>query len=167
MTPLKPDLNRKLRQRGTPELKVREFEVGDAVLARNYNGGDKWVKGVVSEKSGPVSYKIRINGGIIRRHVDQIVKSALHPETPQLSEEPQVDEILDDGSRPYVLNEEPNSGNLVDQRVEPTPLEASQPVIGDHSGVCGEPRNLFLTKLWSNQNLLCVVLQEFEILHLS
>ena len=144
LTPLKPDLNRKLRQRGTPELKVREFEVGDAVLARNYNGGGRWVKGVVSEKSGPVSYKIRINGGIIRRHVDQIVKSALHPETPHLSEEPQVDEILDDGSRPCVLNEEPNSGNLVDQRVEPTPLEASQPVIGDHSGACGESTEEFI-----------------------
>jgi hypothetical protein len=63
-------------------------------------------KGVVSEKSGPVSYKIRIDGGIIRRHVDQIVKSALHPDAPQLREEPQVDEILNDGNRPCVLRKQ-------------------------------------------------------------
>ena len=52
----------------------RQFEVGEAVLARNYSGGNKWLKGIISEKTGPVSYKVKIDGGVIRRHVDQLVK---------------------------------------------------------------------------------------------
>ena len=56
--------------------KSRESQVGDAVIARNYGGGDKWVKGVVSERMGPVSYKVRIEGGIIRRHMEQLVRNA-------------------------------------------------------------------------------------------
>ena len=40
------------------------------------------MKGVVSERMGPVSYKVRIEGGVIRRHIDQLVKNAL----PKVSE---------------------------------------------------------------------------------
>ena len=32
------------------------------------------MKGIISEKTGPVSYKVKIDGGVIRRHVDQLVK---------------------------------------------------------------------------------------------
>ena len=82
---LKPDLQSKARKsvKDPEEIgKIREFQVGDAVIARNYRGGDKWVKGVVSERMGPVSYKVRIEGGVIRRHIDQLVRNAL----PKVSE---------------------------------------------------------------------------------
>ena len=49
----------------------REFTVGMKVMARNYSNGGKWVAGVIEEVTGPVSYKVRIPGGILRRHVDQ------------------------------------------------------------------------------------------------
>ena len=52
--------------------KLRDFEIGENVIARNYTGGQKWLCGVISEKTGPVSYKIKISGGVIRRHIDQI-----------------------------------------------------------------------------------------------
>ena len=52
--------------------KLRELKVGQSVIARNYTGGQKWLYGVVSERTGPVSYKIKIDGGFIRRHIDQI-----------------------------------------------------------------------------------------------
>ena len=42
------------------------------MIARNYTGGQKWLCGVLSERTGPVSYKIKINGGVIRRHIDQV-----------------------------------------------------------------------------------------------
>ena len=54
----------------------REFKEGDNIIARNYSGGQKWLRGIVSEKTGPVSYKVKIDGGIIRRHVDQIRSDA-------------------------------------------------------------------------------------------
>ena len=57
----------------------REFSVGEQVLARNYSGGAKWLKGVIVEKTGPLSYKVRIEGGIIRRHIDQLVASPVKP----------------------------------------------------------------------------------------
>ena len=62
-------------QRGAK--KARCIEVGGKVLVRNYSGDSKWMKGVVEEKTGPVSYKVRINGGVVRRHVDQMVCSEL------------------------------------------------------------------------------------------
>ena len=52
--------------------KVREFQCGDRVIARSYRDGEKWVAGVVQEKTGPLSYKVHINGGCIRRHIDQM-----------------------------------------------------------------------------------------------
>ena len=52
--------------------KLREFKVGQNVIARNYTGGQKWLCGAISERTGPVSYKIKIDGGVIRRHIDQI-----------------------------------------------------------------------------------------------
>ena len=58
----------------------RIFEIGDPVLARNYTEGAKWLKGVVQEVTGPLSYKVKINGGVIRRHVDQLVKGQLEGE---------------------------------------------------------------------------------------
>ena len=42
------------------------------MIAHNYTGGQKWLCGVMSERTGPVSYKIKIDGGVIRRHIDQI-----------------------------------------------------------------------------------------------
>jgi hypothetical protein len=43
------------------------------VMARNYSQGGKWIAGIVEEVTGPVSYKVRIPGGVLRRHVDQLV----------------------------------------------------------------------------------------------
>ena len=70
----------------------RIFEVGDPVLARNYSGGAKWLKGVIQEVTGPLSYKVKINGGVIRRHVDQLVRHNLRekrnvPDANELVEE--------------------------------------------------------------------------------
>ena len=65
-----------------PGATVRSFEVGDRVTALSYKGGNKWLAGVVIEKTGPVSYKIQVEGGWIKRHVDQMKKdSRMHGET--------------------------------------------------------------------------------------
>jgi len=55
-------------------MNVREFTVGERVLARNYGGGQKWIPGQIKEVTGPVSYKVQIEGGILRKHVDQLLQ---------------------------------------------------------------------------------------------
>ncbi|XP_056009457.1 uncharacterized protein K02A2.6-like [Ostrea edulis] len=55
----------------------RQCSVGDSVLVRDYRGDQKWTRGVVSEQTGPVSYKVEVApGSEWRRHTDQIIKSA-------------------------------------------------------------------------------------------
>ncbi|KAL1480419.1 hypothetical protein MTO96_051039 [Rhipicephalus appendiculatus] len=51
---------------------VRHFYPGDAVYARNYRGGTKWVTGFISSVTGPLSYQVRLDDGSLWRHVDQI-----------------------------------------------------------------------------------------------
>lgn len=53
----------------------RRFESGDPVLVRDYSNKDvKWKEGVVTERSGPVSYKVKtIDNMHCRRHVDQLI----------------------------------------------------------------------------------------------
>ena len=50
--------------------KLREFKVGQNVIALNYTVGQKWLCGIISERTGPVSYKIKIDDGVIHRHID-------------------------------------------------------------------------------------------------
>ena len=52
------------------------MSIGEAVWMRNYRGTDKWIPGVVMSKSGPLSYRIRANDQIHRRHIDQLKKRA-------------------------------------------------------------------------------------------
>ena len=53
----------------------REFMVGDQVLSQNFSArGENWIPGMIIEKTGPYSFKIKTQLGIWRRHVDQIKK---------------------------------------------------------------------------------------------
>ncbi|CAG4953647.1 unnamed protein product [Colias eurytheme] len=79
---LRPDVAAAVRDKQEKQIArssatLREFSVGDAVLARDYRSKeDKWVEGTVSKKTGPVSYKVELGNGIEwRRHVDQIISA--------------------------------------------------------------------------------------------
>ena len=53
----------------------RVFTEEDPVFVRNYHQGDKWLPGVISEKTGPVSFKVTMTTSQDRRcHQDQIRK---------------------------------------------------------------------------------------------
>ena len=51
----------------------RNFDVGQTVLVRNLRDGPKWLQGVIVEKSGPVSYRVDVQGQIWSRHIDQLL----------------------------------------------------------------------------------------------
>ncbi|CAG9135828.1 unnamed protein product [Plutella xylostella] len=70
------------RQRKQVELRgghLRSFEIGDNVMFKAFqNNKSFWMNGVVSQRTGPVSYKIDVNGKIFRKHVDHIVRNDLN-----------------------------------------------------------------------------------------
>ncbi|KAK0045369.1 hypothetical protein Bpfe_025232 [Biomphalaria pfeifferi] len=58
-------------------VRLREFQVGDSVLARDYRANQgKWQYGVIKSKTGPLMYIVEIYPGMIwRRHIDQLVST--------------------------------------------------------------------------------------------
>ncbi|XP_048770087.2 uncharacterized protein K02A2.6-like [Ostrea edulis] len=53
---------------------VRDFSNSDAVNVRDYRANsEKWANGRIHSQTGPLSYKVDINGTLWRIHVDQIV----------------------------------------------------------------------------------------------
>ncbi|KAJ8365056.1 hypothetical protein SKAU_G00138870 [Synaphobranchus kaupii] len=87
---LKPDLKIQQKQLTQKEqhdktAKPRQFMPGEAVYARNYGIGPKWIPATVESPSGPVSYTVLLgNGQRMRRHVDQV--RARHPDAWQCSD---------------------------------------------------------------------------------
>ncbi|XP_063952108.1 uncharacterized protein K02A2.6-like [Lytechinus pictus] len=66
--------------------RLRKFEIGDHVLARDYVGRIRWVPGQIVDREGPLGYKVQVEKGVWRRHVDQLlprlVKEDGETETP-------------------------------------------------------------------------------------
>ncbi len=58
----------------------RDFVEGDAVYARNFGRGEKWVPGRIVKRTGPLSFTIQLEQGHVvwRRHQDQIRKRYDH-----------------------------------------------------------------------------------------
>ncbi|KAL1279480.1 hypothetical protein QQF64_026153 [Cirrhinus molitorella] len=76
-----------LRRAG--HLKPRQFEVGDAVLARDYRGRERWASGVVTTQSGPVSYTVDVGASEEwRRHTDQLLSIPTKTAESQFTELP-------------------------------------------------------------------------------
>ena len=51
----------------------REFSVYDNVFVKNFGRGEKWIAGQIVQSTGPVSYKVKTNEGlVVRRHADHI-----------------------------------------------------------------------------------------------
>ena len=63
----------------------------DPVFVRNYHQGDKWLPGVISEKTGPVSFKVTMTTGQDRRHQDHIWKRSPDVEVPN----PEAPDVFD------------------------------------------------------------------------
>ncbi|CAC5421743.1 unnamed protein product [Mytilus coruscus] len=62
-------------------MKAIQFEVGERVIAEDYRGKDPWVAGIISEREGPLMYKVSTdNGHTWRRHTEQL-KSTQMPKS--------------------------------------------------------------------------------------
>ncbi len=82
---LHPDLQQKVRdkqckqkQHHDNKWQVRSFQVGDAVLTRNFSYGPKWIPGFIAKVTGPLSYQVMLGDGkTVRSHMDQILSQEL------------------------------------------------------------------------------------------
>ena len=66
---------KQLQQKEQHDSRSRErhLEVGTNVFVRNYHQGDRWLPGVIEQRTGPVSFRVKLTDGRIRRcHQDQI-----------------------------------------------------------------------------------------------
>ena len=52
---------------------LRSFSIGDSVWARHYGGPQKWRRGTVAARTGPVSYEVDVGDALWSRHVDQLL----------------------------------------------------------------------------------------------
>ena len=80
---IRPDIKTKvdekivIRQNDDPrQRQCRDFQAGDAILAKNHGHGDAWVPGRVIRKTGPISYDVEVVIGTRclqwKRHVDHL-----------------------------------------------------------------------------------------------
>ena len=99
-----------LRQTQTHDSKnsvLRSFCVGDTVYAKNFaSSSPKWLPGVVTQVTGPLSYEIALEQGTtVRRHVDS-VRSRVSPDIEQSrvthEETTEVQQAQDDIAMPAI-----------------------------------------------------------------
>ena len=109
--------------------KVRDFSVGQAVLARRFQSGHDWVPAQVVEVLGPVTYSVETQDGQIwKRHADQlkeIPEPASHfsefpnepEESPYVPQDTTSSEMRDVG--------DPGTPHLAEAEQSPPPMSNS------------------------------------------
>ena len=110
----------------------REFTVGQPVFARQYLGPRKWVGGVISRQTGPLSYDVQVGDQISSTHLTQLLPSRAHHQ--DLSNQ-QLDQLYDDAEvrpepetnmqapLPQVTQSKiPEAPKVLSQQVPQTPL---------------------------------------------
>lgn len=94
---------------------ARDFCIGQSVWARNFREGSPWIRAVVSDKLGPVTYLVHLeNGDYWKRHVDHLREASVKP-----PDEFQADEATEDFpvSLPHAAGRPEQSGSAKDNYV--------------------------------------------------
>ncbi len=100
--------------------KIREFEVGDSVLAKNYNRRSNWLLGEILKRVASTVYKVKVKDGrIIIRHVNQLRKREREDRKEREITQERRRQISRRESRqdrmPYLVNEEEdNDANSIE-----------------------------------------------------
>ena len=121
----------KQKEHHDAHARCREFQPGQPVWARDVRAGAKWVKAVVQDRLGPVSYVVRLDSGVLwRRHVDHL-KHGLIPQRVAGRTKEQWTEQLEDDAYEWAVDGDPansaspTSSRVAERRATPAPaLEA-------------------------------------------
>ena len=117
------------------------FTEEDPVFVRNYHQGDKWLPGVISEKTGPVSFKVTMTTGQDRRcHQDQIWKRSPDVEVPN----PEAPDVFD-STTPTVEPDTPHQG---DKWLPGVISEKTGPVSFKVTMTTGQDRRCHQDQIW-------------------
>ena len=57
--------------------------MGQAVLVKNYRGGEKWLDGAITDVLGPVAYLVSVHGICVKRHVNQMLDAKKNNAIPE------------------------------------------------------------------------------------
>lgn len=79
--------------------RVRIFGEGDLVYTCNFGSGPAWAPEEITEKTGPVSFKVTLgHGQVVRRHIDQVCgRSSIPPAmTPEVLSDTSPEENIDE-----------------------------------------------------------------------
>ena len=68
--------------------------------------GPKWVRGTVTERTGPVLYKVKVKDQTWKRHVEQLQDSNLCPREMESIDDCAVPEEVEHGMQPVVTETE-------------------------------------------------------------
>ena len=85
---------------------MTEFDVNDRVVVENFYGQPKWQSSTVVKRSGPVSYKVNVDGKVMQRHLDQMRSS---DRAISLARHPVEESAVSDLSRAFNV-ESPSEG---------------------------------------------------------
>ena len=99
---LHPSVERKVLQSQANQKKShdahskdRSFDIGESVWVQNLRGEPKWLRGVILDQTGPISYRVSVNDQIWRRHIDQL-RSSVPSNTGSSSSRDSVDAFPDE-----------------------------------------------------------------------
>ncbi|XP_014678929.1 PREDICTED: uncharacterized protein LOC106818768 [Priapulus caudatus] len=110
---------------------VRRLEVGQTVITRDYRiSRNKWVHGQIYSQTGPLSYKVDVDGTLWRRHLDQLILADISSAAPQNSTIPEMSSpaFISGGSRNAGIGESESSNRKATPAVsspEKTPAVSS------------------------------------------
>ena len=77
----------------------RAFHIGQQVWTQNFRDGPRWLRGVIADCLGPVSYLVKIQHGMLwRRHVDHIRERSGDAHDEQDGSEPETEYEHDSSS---------------------------------------------------------------------
>ncbi len=93
---------------------TRKFEPNESVWARNYATTRKWLKGVITEVVGPLTYRVKVGEKLWKRHVDQLRIRA-----------GSSSEVIDDNAEDNHKFDEFQTGPPAQQ--QPPPVRPAQP----------------------------------------
>ena len=110
------------------EPKRSQFAEGEKVMVRDYRKNtNKWTDAKITEKSGPLSYKVTTGDqGTWRRHADQMVRTSVEPTRPSEN----TSDVNLDISAPNISCESSDNSNKQPAETQPVrryPLRNRKP----------------------------------------
>ena len=114
-------------QQHNAQARERTLEAGERVFVRNYQQGERWIPGVIEEATGPVSFRVRMSDGRLRRcHQDQVRNRSVDTPLVLPTESPTIPST--ESEFPAAPTNEPLEDSNQPEPVQPPePIEPSKP----------------------------------------